>query len=998
MNSKFADLVKWYYVIGVVMRRDMFDVADKESLQEEFWTKVVNFCPDIVVAKDTDGRYIDCNAAFEKFAGKDKADIVGKSDDQIFDTNSAELFYIKKDGKTLELTEKREIILSDGRRLILEVSQFPLFSADNHSFICLIARDITESEPVIKGHDVLEDRFEQTVFHSKILVWEIDKKGLLTYMSKSAIKLLGYDAEELIGKKYFYDLCPPELQEQFKQEVFELLGKGEAYTDYIHSLYNKNGEEVRVSGDGIPIFDDDGVLQGYRGTVKDITNILEKDAALDKSQDQFYSIFSNSINGIHTVEVLFDENNKAFDLIFLQVNEAAEEHTGKKAEDVIGRKMSEAFPGGEDDEIVQIYAKVVTTGEPVSLEYYFLPLNSYFQVHVYKIDENVCTSMFFNITKSKRQNIVNEIKGDIFGELNSDKTLKVLLEDVVRIIKEKSGVDAVALRFKDEDDYPYISHCGFDDNFIKAENSLLSKDKGGTVKFDQSGKVELECMCGLVISEKTDSSQSFFTEHGSFFTNNSSGLLGIDKSCDERINPRNRCINEGYNSIALIPVKADNKVVAMLQLNDRRPNNFDFGLVKAFENLCDTIGIVISRRKLEEDLIVSNRYLEKATEKSNKMAIEADMANSAKSQFLANMSHELRTPMNAILGFCELLFCENLNEEQREFADIIYKQGNLLLQLMNDILDFSSIDSGKLKIEYSDCNIDDFISQLESVFRNQAKSKGLYLKVNKDSNVPAVFKSDYVRVSQCLMNLVNNAIKFTKDGGVIVDICVRNDEVGKRLHFSIKDTGIGIEHTKHEDIFDYFTQANNTNSREYGGAGLGLAISKRLANLLGGDIDFVSEPGKGSVFDFKIPLEESAHRLIRRDGSGNEELIEGKFIDKDILVVEDSLVNQKLLCIILEKMGFNVKVAGNGQEAIDIVLKQDFDMIFMDIQMPVMNGYDATKDLRGKGIDVPIIALTANAMKSDRQKCIDAGCSDYMSKPVDSQQLADILSAYFNQT
>jgi len=397
-----------------------------------------------------------------------------------------------------------------------------------------------------------------------------------------------------------------------------------------------------------------------------------------------------------------------------------------------------------------------------------------------------------------------------------------------------------------------------------------------------------------------------------------------------------------------------------------------------------------------------NRQLESSIERANFMAQEAMVANKSKSEFLANMSHEIRTPMNAIVGFSDILKQEKLTDEQKEYVNIIWDSSKNLLALINDILDFSKIEAGKLDTEMIDCPLENLLDSINSMLGPSAKNKGLAFAIQRRSKLPVKMRTDLVRLRQCLVNLINNAIKFTEKGHVYLGVSSQTDNGQSYIRFEVEDTGIGILREKQNIIFESFSQVDNTMTRKYGGSGLGLSITKRLAEILGGGLTVQSELGRGSVFTLLIPAGvEVAFEALRTEDSQDDST---KKTIKDpsikisgrVLVAEDNLTNQKLLEIVLKKMDLRVEVAGDGQKAVEKATTQSFDLILMDMQMPSMNGYEATKVLRSQGLTMPIVALTAHAMKEDEKKCLAAGCDEYLSKPIDREKLCHILVQYLS--
>ena len=396
-----------------------------------------------------------------------------------------------------------------------------------------------------------------------------------------------------------------------------------------------------------------------------------------------------------------------------------------------------------------------------------------------------------------------------------------------------------------------------------------------------------------------------------------------------------------------------------------------------------------------------NRQLEVAVKQADMLAQKSLAADLAKSEFLANISHEIRTPLNAIIGFSQVLAEQDLSDEQRHYADIIRESSENLLQLIEDVLDFSRIEVGKLDIQVSEYSLGCLLAITESLMRPAAMEKGLKFEILQCGELPAQIRTDSVRLRQCLINLIGNSIKFTEKGHVYVNVCVQEVDGKPYIRFDVEDTGIGIPPEEQKLIFERFVQADETKGCRFGGTGLGLAITRRLANLLGGDICVTSEAGKGSVFTLRIPagVDIKSQALLDKYNFVNELSKQQNSSEQvkfcgHVLVAEDSQAGRMLTSLLLKRLDLQVTTTGDGKETVQKALGQPFDLIFLDIQMPNMDGYDVTRTLRREGIATPIVAVTAHATDGDREKCISAGCSDCLSRPINRKELVGILSKY----
>ena len=425
-------------------------------------------------------------------------------------------------------------------------------------------------------------------------------------------------------------------------------------------------------------------------------------------------------------------------------------------------------------------------------------------------------------------------------------------------------------------------------------------------------------------------------------------------------------------------------------------------------------------RKLESEIAKQTRELRSANAR-------LEQASKMKSDFLANMSHELRTPMNAIIGFSGLLLDSLEDDDLQDYVLTIKRSASALMVLINDILDLAKVEAGKLDLDFKPFMPALLLKTVVAMFHSQAKEKGLSVYFEIDPMVPEGVAGDDHRLQQMLVNLVGNAMKFTSEGEVVARVeCCENNGGEKTLRFSVRDTGVGIPLERQKAIFEKFTQADGSTTRQYGGTGLGLSITCQLAELMGGFVDLVSAPGEGSTFSFEIPLKKCSDlELIelrkenqeqQTNSRGEETSTETKNKVKDtagthdchmnVLVVEDNPVNQRLASLLISKEGCQVAVAGDGLQALDRLKEERYDLILMDVQMPKMDGHAATrrireiessgerkqyKSLSANDRPITIIGLTAHARKDDEQKCYDAGMDSFLTKPIVRAKLIEEL-------
>jgi PAS domain S-box-containing protein len=695
----------------------------------------------------------------------------------------------------------------------------------------------------------------------------------------------------------------------------------------------------------------------------DISAQKQAEAALVASERRYNALFNNRTHAMAHCRLITNEKGEAVDYVHEEVNEAASRLMNRPRAELQGRRASELFEGFDavKQQFIREFGRVALEGAEANLEVDFTPTGQWFLVYAYSPAPREFVVMFSDITAQKE------------AEAQHRQLLVEVQDAMARAHRARAQLEAV---------------------FESLEE--------GIAVFDMQGNLVMLNSALARINEFANAED---------MKRNLSDYAGYYELCDD--SGRRLEVDEWPAARALRGESFHDLELEGRRCDTGRQWHFSFSGgpvrdVSGRQVLAVMVERDISQRKrLEREVQESRLRLEARVQERTaallaaKAELEqarqvAEAASRAKSEFLATMSHEIRTPLNGVIGFNGLLLDSALTEQQRHFAELARQSGEALLHLLNDFLDFSKIEAGRLELEPSD--FDPHQAALHALTLVQPVADQKHLKLKHSLDAPALVRGDAGRLRQILLNLLSNAVKFT--GAGLVRLCcheLRRDERTVWLRFEVSDSGIGIDPVVQRRLFQPFTQADASTTRRYGGTGLGLAICKRLAEAMGGSIGLQSTPGIGTVFHVDLPFGRVADNVAVAPAAGAGEILDGSGLAARVLVAEDNPVNQLMAAEMLKRIGCTVDVAGNGREAVEALRARPYDVVLMDCEMPVLNGYDATRQLRAEeaaGERVPVIAMTASALKGDRERCLEAGMDDFLPKPVRLQDLRQAVARW----
>jgi PAS domain S-box-containing protein len=1020
-------------------------IDSEEKFLLSFQNSPVGKC---IVDKTDNFRFLHINERFLTITGFSREELEGRYLHEIKLTSNdglnALIFPSIKQGnviKDLELTFQNK-----RGKIKTGVINIETINVNSKALSLVVINDITERKEAEKKNRQQEKKLQAIFDNMQDAFFQADSEGNFVYVNPMALQMYGYHSEEEILGKPASRLYAKTME---REELIEKLKKTRKVTDYTSEALRKDGTTFWVSMNVQFLYDDDGVISGTQGVVRDISERAEFENRLQESEKRFRDIFENMPSGYILFELIYDEDGKPIDHRLIEANAEFDNYTGLKRSEQLGRTSKELSWYWPED-VTQRYYDVAMTGKSFSYERFNGSLDRYYDIRVSSPGKGQFALLFNDITKRKKaeeerfelltrfKQIAKHIPGFIYQyHLRNDNTS--YFPYASEGIQEVYGVTAEQAMEN--------AQCVFDvihpDDLQRVSDSIYESAKNMTI-WNESYRVNLPTEKTIWVEGKSTPlklADGSVLWHGYIqditdLVNYQDELIKAREKAEESDFRLQLAVDSGKLGIWDFNV-IDNTLIwnkrmyelygmeeskfpesldiwekglhpedrdrASLILNQALTCGKDFNLTFRVVHPDKTVihlsaDAIVLRDKNNQPfrMIGINRDITEVVERENELVKakqKAEESDRLKSAFLLNISHEIRTPMNGILGFMSLLNEPGLEEQERlHFMNVINKSGNRLMDTINDIVEISKIEIGDIKVNLQEVKLQELMQYYYYFFSIQANEKGLKFTFSKHvTGERALIKSDRHKLDGIMMNLIKNAIKFTEKGEIEIGNYLEDD----KLWFYVSDTGIGIPEDKLDVIFNRFVQADTGYSRGYEGSGIGLSIVKAYVEALNGTVHVKSEIGKGSTFYFYIPY------IPVKSISEMPETIPTitKRVEKPVvLIAEDDKVNYYLLETILSK-DFKILHAENGEEAIDLFQKNnEIALILMDIKMPgVYNGLDATRKIRETNNQIPIIAQTACAIDSDKSKAMESGCNDYISKPYSPDELKLIIQKHLKR-
>lgn len=930
------------------LRKETLDFdKNKSHLQE-----LVEHISDVVYDLDEQGKFTYVNPALTEISGYSEAELLERSYYDLVHPDAMEglgQFYYQqiKVGSDASYYEF-PIVTKGGEMVWLGQTVKIFFEGERVQRVGAVAKDVTELKRVRKELEESESLYRLLSENSKNLVCLQQTNGRFAYASPSVLRITGFTAEEFVNMDSSTRIHPDDM-ERVGQEFVKVLKGQDQITQYRYK--KKAGNYVWVETVARPILSKDGKVIKVQTSSRNISQRKKNEERIRREEANLKALIENSTDIIWSIDQdykyitfnsRFHESLKTQIDVDLKIgDEVLFKNFPEKASELWRALYKRAFNGERFIEEMRSIGY-----KDIFYECSFNPIiddaNKVIGVSVFARD--VSDRVKIEMKRQRFQQglaLLNDLSSNY--DLDYSELIEKAIREVCLFYEMELGI---------------LCNIQDDDYIIRYVVSTI-----GEPPFKKHDKFDLcDTFC-----EITNEAQEIVA------INNAGLSQHKDHRCYELM---------GLEAYLGSPMNIGKERYGTLSLSSKKPRTLPFDNYdkEFFEVFARWVGAILERRNYEKLLLAAKE--------------NAENASKAKANFLSTMSHEIRTPLNAVIGMTHILIQDNPKKTQLENLNILKFSGENLLVLVNDVLDINKIESGKLLLEQSDFNLKELLESIRSALIYSIEEKGLESKIHYDSDLPEVMTGDSMRIAQVLNNLLSNAIKFTSQGDISILAENRGISEGMiRVYLEIQDSGIGISQTELDKIFQRFTQATSSTSREYGGSGLGLSIVKGLLELMGSEIHVESSPKNGSKFYFELllPLAEQT-KLTPAVYKPNLDRLSISNIN--ILLVEDNKVNQLVAEKFLNKWGVEVTIAENGQEAVDLVKVASFSLILMDLQMPIMDGYEATQVIRGMGIDIPILALTASVRIGQKKRALKVGMNDFLVKPLTPSDLYSKLAKY----
>lgn len=936
-------------------------MSKSKDNQADRYRDIVENVSDIIYELDNQGYYTYANPAtittsgysFDELQKKRYTDLIPEED-----LNEFFAFFQQQKESLTPVTQKEFRIKTKSGNIVWINQTTKMFFEDGELIrVLAVAQNINKIKALQSDLQVQSEMYQLVSENSQDLIAVHKPDGTYKFISPSVKDILGYSPDELIGTNP-YQLIHEDDHERIQQGPHNATLKGETKRGIEYRLQHKKGHYIWMEAYTKPIYDKEGQLTSFQTSSRDITTKKLTEQAIQKSEASLKALIENTTDTICALDN---------DLRYITFNTALKNfmYIGTGHEPQVGEKMSFEGLSNQVKNKWRSFIERAQNGERFMevMKFNISNVNLYFENHFNPIlDENndiIGISAFGrNITSKKEEEnklkrfqeglkLINALASDVKTDIDT------LLERALKIVCDFLSMP-LGIISKVEGDKYIIKHFNTNSRSFKLE-------KGQTFDLKRT-------YCDLTL------------------TNNHVTSISYMKESDYSGHPCYKDFNlESYIG-AYITVGDKKYGTINFSSQNERINKFDIYDEDFIVLLANWVGSVLTRHQNELQL------------KEAKAA--AEIASEAKANFLSVMSHEIRTPLNGIIGLTHILLQEEPRNDQLKNLSLLKFSGENLLVIINDILDFNKIESGNIQLEEVDFNLYALLDSIKQTNSYKCEEKGISFDYQYDKKLPEVFVGDSVRIAQVVNNLVSNAIKFTEKGTVKLSAnFVKLADKKVEIKIAVQDTGIGIKQENFDKIFERFSQEEVSTTRKFGGSGLGLSITKKLLGLMGSEVKLESTEGKGSTFYFtlRLPVGNEKLNLITRGHSLDFQNLKEHNIS--VLIAEDNKVNLLVAKKFLNQWGIEADHAENGQIAVDKVLNQKYDLVLMDLQMPIMDGFEASKQIRERvGTKLPILALTASVLSEIRNKAKEVGMTDFITKPFTPHDLYDKITKNLNVT